>query len=180
MINADAPQTYIEYKNLNSDQTIAEFQKDVLIQVVKKILGDSRIFIESTADPQADNPSPADQLSHWLVRCQECDWHPSTDFKLDLSSLKKNENRITQETDVRFKIENYYLKTSSWRISLTEIKPVLVRSGDTVKITYSPSPGIQIEGAGRAMKNGGRGEKIHVQMSEWFSQNPKKNVTRTI
>jgi len=179
MISADTPQTYIEYKNLNSDQTIAEFQKDVLIQVVKKVLGEQKVFIEAPGFTNTEDSIDTEK-PRWTVRCQECDWRPSTDFKIDLSSLQKLENRGTQETDVRFKIENSYLKTTSWRISISEVKNILVRSGAPVKITYSPSPGIQIEGYGKAMKSGGRGEKIHVQMSEWFSENTKKNVIRLI
>jgi flagella basal body P-ring formation protein FlgA len=57
---------------------------------------------------------------------------------------------------------------------------ILIRSGEKIKVTYSPNNSLTVETFGKSLSNGGRGEIIRVQISDWFDKGTASRPTGII
>ena len=57
---------------------------------------------------------------------------------------------------------------------------ILIRSGEKIKVTYSPNNSLTVQTFGKSLANGGRGEIIRVQISDWFDKGAASRPTGII
>jgi flagella basal body P-ring formation protein FlgA len=57
---------------------------------------------------------------------------------------------------------------------------ILIRSNEKVRITYSPNNSLTVQTFGKSLSNGGRGEIIRVQISDWFDKGAASRPTGII
>lgn len=116
-------------------------------------------------------------------------------FEKDLEILRctSGENKCTPkypfiELKEAQKQLNFYnnKKTSQFLSIKQEIEPkslsqeILVRTGEIVKIIYSPKDSLVLQTMGKSLSNGGRGELIRVQLTDWHDKGFVPHSTKRI
>ncbi|MES2614160.1 MAG: flagella basal body P-ring formation protein FlgA [Bdellovibrionota bacterium] len=176
MIDIPVP-VYIEYKNLSPVVTQAEHQKDLIASVLKKVEGQAKFILEYSGEKE--QISSTNNL-FWEAKCIVCFNIPDDSFSVVLSSVKKTAKNNGEIALLTFDTFDSPGRISSWKIEMTEVKPIVVRSGKDVKINFNSTSGIAIQGVGKSLKNASRGETIRVQVSNWFQKINSPNSTEII
>ncbi len=178
MIDLPTP-IYIEYKNLSSIVAQSEHQKDFIALALKKIEGQSKLLLEKPQE-QDKLQNQLNQSFFWEAKCITCHLITENNNGIILSSIKKSIKNNGIIAEVYFDTADFYGKVSSWKVEIAEVKPIVVRSGDNVKINYNSINGISIHGAGKSLKNAIQGDVIRVQVKNWFAKNTNLNSTEII
>ncbi|WGL60795.1 flagella basal body P-ring formation protein FlgA [Pigmentibacter sp. JX0631] len=231
------PSIYVEYKNLAKADSIAEIQKDLIVQFMKNLKKDDNIIVDNSNHQKTENEKDI----NYIVRCIQCNVEVGHDYEIIHSSVNKTKNAFTnqyvfdlrneknQKTTWRLEItekkiiffisaksnllinniltdkdleisqcntddlkcnpKNYFLNKSDAQSNLIKVtnkrtntpirqgkeidiltlsQEILVHSGEKIKIIYSPTDNLTIQTYGKSLTNGGLGETIRVQISNWF------------
>ena len=167
---------YVEYKNLSSIVSQAEHQKDIITSVIKKIEGQTKLILEYSlkgGSPQAQSIPDF----FWEAKCIVCYSTLEDNNGVVLSSVKKIPKNNGENVDIYFDTIDLPGRISSWKIELAEVKPIVVQSGKTVKISFNSGNGISIQSFGKSLKNAMQGDIIRVQVNDWFNKNKNWNST---
>lgn len=112
------------------------------------------------------NISPNTILSTNEIEISSC---TTEDFKCNPKSYffskQDAENNIYK---VKNKRTNFPIRQGKEIDILNLSQDILVRAGEKIKIIYSPSNTLTIQTYGKSLSNGGLGERIRVQISNWF------------
>ncbi len=177
MIDLPTP-VYIEYKNLSPISTQAEFQKDFIALVLNKNEGQSKIISELSDGALSQDSN--DMVTHWEVKCLSCPAFSPQESTLIENSLKKKSPHHSNSHEIAFDTRTNLGKISSWRVQITEVKPLVVHSGDEVRVNFNSLNGIAIQSIGKSQKNAALGETIPVKVDNWFNKMNNSNSTKVI
>ena len=171
----DAPASiYVEYKNLSSFLSQAEFQKDILISVVRKLEGQGKTILEFKND-ESINKMGIDAPYYLQIKCIECYKILENNTSLVLDSVKKYSRGRSESSVILFDTTELSGKVMTWKIEVSEMKPTLVRANQNVRIQYQYGPGITIQSFGKALKDGAHGDNIRVQVNHFFEKKGSPN-----
>lgn len=176
----DAPvSVYIEYKNLSPHVAQAEYQKDLIASAIKKIEGQTKLILEYSSDRQVLQ-SQTPPFFFEEAKCVVCyNIDPDTNGVV-LSSVQKIVKNNGKNSELTFDIKDFLGRTFSWKIELSEVKPIVVHTGKSVKINFVSGNGIFIQSYGKSLKDAALGDMIRVQINSWFKKNNNLNSTEII
>lgn len=178
MIDVPVP-VYVEYKNLSPIVIQAERQKDAISTVLKRLEGNAKTIFElNTQSIEKDRGNGI--RFYWQARCLVCFSSEAETQGVLMSSIRKSLHDNGIQSDIYFDTVDAVGKVSSWKVELLEVKPLLVRNGENVKVHFYTAHGIEIEGAGKSLKNGKKGDIIQIQVKNFFNRNERNNSTEII
>lgn len=178
MIDAPIP-VYIEYKNLSPIVSQAEYQKDLIASVLKKVEGQSKLILEYKQESDYAQ-TQLESSFFWEAKCIVCFNIADDNNGIVLSSVKKISKNNSENFTIYFDTVDLSDRISSWKIEMTGVKPIVVRSGKNVRINFSGENGIAIQSFGKSLKNATQGDIIRVQVNNWFNKNNNLNSTEII
>ncbi|KAB8027973.1 flagella basal body P-ring formation protein FlgA [Fluviispira multicolorata] len=111
------PQIYVEYKNLAHEQIMAEIQKDLIVQVLKKNGYEESIIIENQLQK---NPSDKDIILN--VNCLQCHISGTDLNEIIYPSIRKSIKKNDYTVEYSFDVSSTNLKNSVWKIEVTDKK----------------------------------------------------------
>lgn len=164
----------------NTNNFINEISFDLINSSEKKIAWKIELTEKKTSYYLAakENISPNTILDEKHFVIASC---TTTDIKC------APKNAFISSKDAHNQIINYKNKKSSYFIRLgQEIDPkqlsqaILIRAGEKIKVTYNPNNSLNIQTFGKSLSNGGLGEIIRVQITDWFDKNAISQSMRVI
>jgi hypothetical protein len=172
-------QVYVEYKNLSNLSPQAEYQKDLISSVLKKLEGQSKIIMEYSSDDRESQKYQSAPF-YYQVRCVVCYPKSWEGREIRINSVKKEISNQDHHSLVSFQTYDASGKVSVWKVDISKVKPILVHSGNEVTIHLNGKSGIEIRSTGVSLKNGARGDKIAVQIKDWFHEKKSSMGTNVI
>jgi len=108
------PSIYIEYKNLSKESFHAEMQKDIISQIIKKVIK-NKVIVEIDSTP--------DKEKNFILNCLNCFINNNNTYKINFSSLKilKKTEQVSQ---IEFSIKNKNDVNIIWKIELISNKKI--------------------------------------------------------
>lgn len=110
------PSIYVEYKNLASDMSLAEQQKDLISTVLKKTEGQDKTLIEVNSSSSKSGALPKDAVFLYAT-CVQCPMLPQQTLDLNLSSIAKNKKGNVSE--ISFMVIDASDQKKEWKIELS-------------------------------------------------------------
>lgn len=108
------PTVYIEYKDLSKDESIAEIQKDIIVQLLKINNQEDTTIIDKSPDSIKDNV--------FIAKCLQCNLANSSFNEIISTSIKKNKANFISE--YLFEVKNEANNKVTWKIQITEKKKI--------------------------------------------------------